>query len=310
MITDATLCYMEKTSKYQQYRILKNLAKLSVDAIEMTASVWQNLADMVLPPCKYVLRVKDKTDIYNFKGFHRYVIAQKDDSADNVFIRQKILSAQGKCIGVRIKGCTTLSVPDMQKQFAEWKKKKKQVSFEPLDYLNQAAALAAGWLLNDGYGVVTAFCGLASHAPLEEVLLTLHLLGIKQLQGKLDFSELKTIMEQENIIIPANKPVIGASIFAVESGIHVDGILKNPHLYEPYPPELVNSKRHIILGDSSGKSAVEAKMRELQINYHQVNMTDILEKVKRKSRSLCRSITDKEFCELLGIGGNKKPCLR
>jgi homocitrate synthase NifV len=39
-----------------------------------------------------------------------------------------------------------------------------------------------------------------------------------------------------NTPIPANQPGVGANVFAHESGIHVDGMLKDVHTYELYDP--------------------------------------------------------------------------
>ena len=50
------------------------------------------------------------------------------------------------------------------------------------------------------------------------------------------------------IKMPPTKPIVGENAFAHESGIHVDGILKNTSTYEPISPELVGHKRRIALG--------------------------------------------------------------
>jgi citrate (Re)-synthase len=62
--------------------------------------------------------------------------------------------------------------------------------------------------------------------------------------------------------IPINQPGVGANAFAHESGIHADGVLKDPHNYELYgyeelgrgEPELVETGREICAGEYSGIS--------------------------------------------------------
>lgn len=62
--------------------------------------------------------------------------------------------------------------------------------------------------------------------------------------------------------IPINQPGVGANAFAHESGIHADGILKDPHNYELYgceelgrgEAELVETGREICAGEYSGIS--------------------------------------------------------
>ena len=56
--------------------------------------------------------------------------------------------------------------------------------------------------------------------------------------------------------LPPFMPVVGDHAFVHESGLHVDGITRDPSTYEPYPPELVGRQRRIVLGKHSGRSAV------------------------------------------------------
>ncbi|MDQ0202912.1 homocitrate synthase/isopropylmalate synthase family protein [Pectinatus haikarae] len=305
MITDATLCYVDTASKWQQKLILKCLERLPVDAVEMTVPVWQNIADMaVLPAQKYILRINDYEDIWHYKGAYRYVLTAKEyAAAKKQLIRQNVYNASGKKIETRIIGLTRLSVLDIEAIFTHWSGEQKPVSFEPFDSLNQATALAFAWHKR-GQQAVTSFCGIADHAPLEEILLAAHLAGIVPMREKMNFRLLKKIVSAVlGISIPVNKPVIGDAIFAVESGIHVDGIMKNPQLYEPYPPEFINAKRRIILGSTSGRKAVEVKLKELKLSCRRLDTAAILEKVKEKSRILCRSLTDKEFYDLVEMMG-------
>ncbi|MGB9730969.1 homocitrate synthase/isopropylmalate synthase family protein [Calditerrivibrio nitroreducens] len=53
--------------------------------------------------------------------------------------------------------------------------------------------------------------------------------------------------------IEKNKPIIGANSFTHESGMHVDGVLKDPSTCEPYNPDILNLKRKITFGSTSGR---------------------------------------------------------
>ena len=44
------------------------------------------------------------------------------------------------------------------------------------------------------------------------------------------------------IPVPKNKAVVGGNAFSHESGIHQDGVLKNPQLMKSSTPELVGVK--------------------------------------------------------------------
>jgi isopropylmalate/homocitrate/citramalate synthase len=63
--------------------------------------------------------------------------------------------------------------------------------------------------------------------------------------------------------VPDNKAVVGRNVFAHESGIHTAGVIKNPFVYEPYPPELVGAKRKLMIGATSGSEVIRHKIEEI-----------------------------------------------
>jgi isopropylmalate/homocitrate/citramalate synthase len=111
------------------------------------------------------------------------------------------------------------------------------------------------------------FMGLgerAGNSELEKALLFL----VQRVEGfqKYDLSCLSEfaeyVEERMGIRVPRNKAVVGSNIFAHESGIHTAGVIKNPFLYEPYPPELVGGRRKIMIGSTSGTEVVRFKVEE------------------------------------------------
>ncbi|MDD1752953.1 MAG: hypothetical protein LUQ38_07690, partial [Methanotrichaceae archaeon] len=68
--------------------------------------------------------------------------------------------------------------------------------------------------------------------------------------------------DQLGLYVPRNKAVVGKNVFAHESGIHTAGVIKNPFVYEPYPPELVGGNRKIMIGNTSGTEVVRFKVEE------------------------------------------------
>ena len=64
--------------------------------------------------------------------------------------------------------------------------------------------------------------------------------------------------------VPRNKAVVGRNAFAHASGIHQDGMLKNPATYEIMRPEDVGFVgTDLVLGKHSGRAAVKARLGEL-----------------------------------------------
>jgi len=75
--------------------------------------------------------------------------------------------------------------------------------------------------------------------------------------------------------IPINQPGIGANAFAHSSGIHADGVLKDPENYELYSfdeigrgePELVETGREICSGEYSGISGFSHIMGQMEVSF-------------------------------------------
>ena len=64
--------------------------------------------------------------------------------------------------------------------------------------------------------------------------------------------------------IAPNKAIVGANAFAHESGIHQDGVLKNPLTYEIMTPESVGlAGSRLSIGKLSGRAGLAAKLRAL-----------------------------------------------
>jgi len=78
-----------------------------------------------------------------------------------------------------------------------------------------------------------------------------------------------------NVPIPINQPGVGANAFAHESGIHADGVLKDPENYELYgfkelgrgDPELVETGREICAGEYSGISGFSHVMGKMSVTF-------------------------------------------
>ena len=61
-----------------------------------------------------------------------------------------------------------------------------------------------------------------------------------------------------------NKAIVGKNAFAHESGIHQDGMLKNPETYEIITPELIgDATTELVLGKHSGRHAFANRAIEM-----------------------------------------------
>jgi len=89
--------------------------------------------------------------------------------------------------------------------------------------------------------------------------------------------------------IPINQPGVGANAFAHASGIHADGVLKDPENYELYgfeelgrgDPVMVETGREIIAGQYSGISGFSHLMGKMEVQFsNREEAAEILELVR------------------------------
>jgi isopropylmalate/homocitrate/citramalate synthase len=92
-----------------------------------------------------------------------------------------------------------------------------------------------------------------------------------------------------DVPIPINQPGVGANAFAHASGIHADGVLKDPQNYELYDfkelgrgePETVETGREIASGEYSGISGFRHIMGKMEIDFeNRDDAEEVLELVR------------------------------
>lgn len=112
----------------------------------------------------------------------------------------------------------------------------------------------------------------AGNCSLEEVVMAL--------RTRADFYDAQTRVRTERLVpvsrlvsgitgleVQRNKAIVGRNAFAHESGIHQDGMLKEPSTYEIMRPEDVGfTKTDLVLGKHSGRAALADRAKSL--GYH------------------------------------------
>jgi homocitrate synthase NifV len=175
----------------------------------------------------------------------------------------------------------------------------------PLEYHGHntkglATGNALGAIKSGTYNIAVSIGGVGGYPAFEEVIMSmgllLHLPVLVPQNLAIRCKEIFNCMGQS---IPATKPIIGSRIFAHESGIHVDGIIKKSELYEPFAPETVGLSRMIIIGKHSGKAAIKEKLRELNIDINPSAIPEILERVHGLSIKLKGPVSDAQFQKLV-----------
>lgn len=76
----------------------------------------------------------------------------------------------------------------------------------------------------------------------------------------------KLLQNITGLIVARNKPIFGDNVFAHESGIHQDGVIKHKETYEIMKPESIGrSIESLVMGRHSGKHAFKKKMEQYGI---------------------------------------------
>jgi homocitrate synthase NifV len=130
---------------------------------------------------------------------------------------------------------------------------------------NTLAALRAG--ATHANTTVNGLGERAGNAALEEVVM-----GVRHLhhgdtgvdtQALVSISGL--VARASGRLVAFNKSIVGEAVFTHESGIHIDGLLKNASTYESFDPSELGRQRRTVLGKHSGSQAVRQAYGRLGI---------------------------------------------
>jgi homocitrate synthase NifV len=131
----------------------------------------------------------------------------------------------------------------------------------------------------------------AGNAPLEEVAVAL-----AQLHGRETGIALDQLGGVAALVaaaaarpIPANKAIVGDDVFTHESGIHVDGLLKDRRTYQALDPGMLGRVHRFTIGKHSGLASIAACLSELGLPVAVHELPAILARVRE------RAVADKRW---------------
>ncbi|MDL1969163.1 MAG: homoaconitate hydratase [Deltaproteobacteria bacterium] len=247
-----------------------------------------------------IRQAKDKSHCYLSLGL------EDASRADPDFVEKISCLAVEEGVN-RIRFADTLGIMDPVSMFRVVTKLRKQFSIDigvhthndfGMATANAVAALKAGVDFADV--TVSGLGERAGNAALEEVVAFL----VKRSnapQYKLKYLPqiAHYVAQAAHILLSPRRPVVGEDIFTCESGIHIDGLIKNPSNYEPFDPAEVSLMRKIIIGKKAGKNALRHKLSSLGLRVEENHLTGLLTKIKKESFRLKMGFTDNEllrFC--------------
>ena len=222
------------------------------------------------------------------KGLDVAVGGEDASRADLDFLLEVIEHAE-KAGACRFRFADTLGVLDPFTTYAKIERLRAatdlQIEIHAHDDLGLATAntLAAMKAGADHASVTVIGLGeRAGNAPLEEVAVALATLyGVEtgiDLRALSGVAQLVTVAAGR--AIPEAKAIVGDVVFTHESGIHVDGLLKDQRCYQALDPALLGRHHRLVLGKHSGLGAIVNALKELGLEVSPERARLILKLVK------------------------------
>jgi len=134
---------------------------------------------------------------------------------------------------------------------------------------NTLAAIEAG--VEQAHVTMNGLGERGGNASLEETVMALrcradHYRADTAIRTERLVSTSRLVSELTGIPVQPNKAVVGANAFAHASGIHQDGVLKDPRTYEIMTPQSVGwEARRIVVSKLSGRRGLAARLAELGV---------------------------------------------
>lgn len=133
----------------------------------------------------------------------------------------------------------------------------------------------------------------AGNAALEETVTAMH--HLYNIETGIDSRHFPEISHLVSIAsgrpIPVNKSIVGDAVFTHESGIHVDGLLKNPLNYQGLAPETVGRSHKLVLGKHSGTSAVMHAYAAIGITLTEFEAKAMLARIREHAVATKRTLS-------------------
>ena len=136
-------------------------------------------------------------------------------------------------------------------------------------------------------GTINGIGERAGNTAVEEIALALETRNdIYQAKTELVLNEIyptsRLVSKMTGMMVQRNKAIVGDHAFSHESGIHQDGVLKEPTTYEIIRPDMVGiAASTLVLGKHSGRHALKEKVKHLGYELSQEELNELFKKFKR-----------------------------
>lgn len=233
-----------------------------------------------------------------------FIVSAEDATRADLEFLLKLASIAIKKGAYRFRICDTVSKLDPFRTFLLVNTMSDALNF-PLEFYNHndfgmATANGMAAIRGGASSLVVSVGGLGEgtgNAAMEEIVMALKYLENIELGIKTSkFREIaEYVSRASSRAIPVWKAIVGTNIFAHESGIHADGVIKNPKNYEVFNPDEVGLARQLMVGKHSGSHTILHKFKEFDIELTDKQANEILVLARAMSVDLKRPLFDKEL---------------
>ena len=282
-----------------------------VTAVDISLSVSDLHISQKLRKSRTWVKEQLKTALGFAKSHGLYVSVGGEDAsrADLAFLVEllDIAAAEG---ADRFRFCDTLGILDPFTTYEKvsYLKQRTRLDLEVHTHndLGMATANAIAGVRAGARFVNTTVNGLgerAGNAAMEEVVMALkHACGIDPAIRTKDFARIsRYVGEASGHPVQPWKAVVGEKVFSHESGLHADGVLKNPLNYEGFDPAEVGLQRHMVLGKHSGRHGLLERLERLHVDPHEVDVDLLLNRVRDMAHRTKRALDDHDLLALCRV---------
>ena len=109
----------------------------------------------------------------------------------------------------------------------------------------------------------------------------------------------KTVAAVCGRTISPHKPILGEKIFYCETGLHLQGLEKDPSTYEPFAPESVGARRRLQFGGKIGRNGILGCLRSMNIDTAIFDIADVTRKARQKAVTVGRPLDREEMLSIV-----------
>ncbi|AEI38190.1 homocitrate synthase [Zymomonas mobilis] len=240
------------------------------------------------------------------KGVNVSVGAEDSSRAELPFLID-LLGVITEAGAFRLRFADTLGVLDPFTTYEIIKKLRENtmldIEFHGHDDMGLATANSLAAIKGGATGVSVTVLGLgerAGNAALEQIVVAACRFLDKKTGVRTEHlgSLAHCVAQAAGRAIPADKAIVGDSVFRHESGIHVSGLLRDPSTYEALDPTQFGRNREIVLGKHSGRAAMRHALELLGIKSEEKITEALLAEVRSRAIQNKRTVKLEEVADL------------